>query len=81
MLTVSIAAGLWQPEAQALSLMRRTIDRRSNALKKILRDPNIRREFLGGAKDDDKAVVKKFIDHNKESALKTKPKVSCDSTI
>jgi hypothetical protein len=56
--------------------MRRAIDRRSSNLKQVLHDPNIRKEYLEGAKDDDKAVVKKFIDHNKESALKTKPKVS-----
>jgi uncharacterized protein (DUF2461 family) len=80
-LTSSLAAGLWQPEAQALNVMRQAIDRRSSRLKQVLRDPNLRKEYLGGAKDDDKAVVKQFIDYNKESALKTKPKVSCFSFL
>lgn len=35
----------------------------------------MRREFLKGARDEDDAVVKAFAHHNRESALKTKPKV------
>jgi hypothetical protein len=35
----------------------------------------MRREFLNGASDDDDAVVKAFAHANRESALKTKPKV------
>lgn len=35
----------------------------------------MRREFLNGVADDDDAVVKAFAHHNRESALKTKPKV------
>jgi hypothetical protein len=35
----------------------------------------MRRLFLKGAADDDDAVVDAFTHHNKESALKTKPKV------
>jgi hypothetical protein len=35
----------------------------------------MRHEFLNGASDDDDAVVKAFAHANRESALKTKPKV------
>lgn len=35
----------------------------------------MRRKFLKGAPDDDDAVVDAFVHHNRESALKTKPKV------
>jgi len=35
----------------------------------------MRREFLNGVSDDDDAVVEAFTHHNRESALKTKPKV------
>jgi hypothetical protein len=44
-------------------------------LKEVLRAPKMRREFLKGASDDDDAVVDAFTHHNRESALKTKPKV------
>lgn len=44
-------------------------------MKEILRAPEMRREFLKGASDDDDAVVDAFTHHNRESALKTKPKV------
>lgn len=36
----------------------------------------MRREILNGIPDDEKEAVKTFVDHNKESALKVKPKVS-----
>jgi hypothetical protein len=36
----------------------------------------MRREFLGGVKDNDREVVERLVEENKESALKTKPKVS-----
>jgi hypothetical protein len=41
----------------------------------LLLAPGMRLEFLNGVADDDDAVVKAFADHNRESALKTKPKV------
>lgn len=39
-------------------------------------DDNFRRTFLPKAKNDEKSVIKAFTESNKESALKTKPKVS-----
>lgn len=39
-----------------------------------MQDPDFRREFLGGA-GSGKTAVEGFIAQNKESALKTKPKV------
>jgi hypothetical protein len=71
-----IAGGLWQPDAQQLAALRTAIDRRSQRLKQVLRGANLRKEFLGGIADVEKTVVKKFVEENKESALKTKPKVS-----
>lgn len=35
----------------------------------------MRRELFGGIPDDEDAAVKAFVSQNKESALKTKPKV------
>lgn len=72
----NVAGGIWQPEASQLAALRRDIDRRSNRLKDVLRTADLRKEYLGGVADDERMVVTKFIDHNKESALKTKPKVS-----
>ncbi|CAG7927411.1 unnamed protein product [Penicillium olsonii] len=71
-----VGCGLWNPEAEPLALLREEIDENSTALKEILRAPEMRREFLKGASDDDDAVVDAFTHHNRESALKTKPKVS-----
>lgn len=56
--------------------MRRAIDRRSNKLKDVLLEPTMRKEFLKGAKAEEKAVVKAFVEINKENMLKTKPKVN-----
>jgi hypothetical protein len=64
------------PEANALALLRRDIDRRPRRIKQALTDANIRKEFLGGVVENDLQAVKKFVAHNAENALKTKPKVS-----
>ncbi|KAJ5110169.1 hypothetical protein N7532_002814 [Penicillium argentinense] len=57
-----------------LALIREDIDEHADRWKEVLRAPAMRREFLGRAPDDDDAVVKAFAHHNRESALKTKPK-------
>jgi hypothetical protein len=41
----------------------------------------MRKEYFGNVADDEKKVVKKFVDQNKESALKTRPKVSKPSLL
>lgn len=71
-----IAGGLYMPEANAVALLRRDIDRRPQRIKATLKDEGIRREFLDGALDNDAQVVKKFVAQSSQSALKTKPKVS-----
>lgn len=55
--------------------MRQAIDRKSAKLKNILMADAMRKEFFGGIKADEAKAVKAFIEINKESALKTKPKV------
>ncbi|CAG7960171.1 unnamed protein product [Penicillium nalgiovense] len=70
-----VGCGLWNPESEPLALLREDIDENSAGLKEVLRAPEMRREFLKGVSDDDDAVVDAFTHHNKESALKTKPKV------
>ncbi|QQK44382.1 TIGR02453 family protein [Penicillium digitatum] len=72
--TCSIGCGLWNPESEPLALLREDIDENSAGLKDVLRAPDMRRKFLKGAPDDDDAVVDAFVHHNRESALKTKPK-------
>lgn len=72
---MDIGCGLWNPEADALATLREDIDENAQSWKEVLRAPDMRREFLNKASDDDDAVVKAFSQHNKESALKTKPKV------
>ncbi|KAL8935145.1 MAG: hypothetical protein Q9216_005569 [Gyalolechia sp. 2 TL-2023] len=66
--------GLWCPEAAPLASMRHALDRKSQKLKTVLMEPSMRKEFLGGIPKDEKKAVKAFCDHNKENALKTKPK-------
>ncbi|KAJ5824841.1 Conserved hypothetical protein CHP02453 [Penicillium robsamsonii] len=69
-----VGCGLWNPESEPLALLREDLDENSAGLKGVLRAPEMRREFLKGASDDDDAVVDAFTHHNRESALKTKPK-------
>lgn len=64
------------PEAQPLALLRTNIDRKSHKLKRVLMEPRMRKQVLGGAPADEKKVVKAFVAQNLENALKTKPKVS-----
>lgn len=63
------------PEASKLALLREDIDRNSQRLKAVLRDAGMRREFFNGIPDNEDKAVKAFVNQNKESALKTKPKV------
>ncbi|KAK9856302.1 hypothetical protein MYU51_001095 [Penicillium brevicompactum] len=69
-----VGCGIWNPESEPLALLREEIDENSSALKEVLRAPAMRREFLKGASDDDDEVVDAFTHHNRESALKVKPK-------
>ncbi|PLB49206.1 hypothetical protein P170DRAFT_177580 [Aspergillus steynii IBT 23096] len=69
-----IGAGLWQPDADQLALLREDIDRNSHGLKAVLNEANMRREILNGVPDDEEKAVKEFLDQNKETALKIKPK-------
>ncbi|KAJ5595542.1 uncharacterized protein N7459_001750, partial [Penicillium hispanicum] len=69
-----LGCGLWNPEADALATLREDIDENASQWKEVLRAPEMRRAFLNGAPDDDDAVVEAFVHHNRESALKTKPK-------
>lgn len=77
-----MGCGLWHPDAQPLALLRRDFDKSSHKLKKVLLDKTVRKELLKGVPDDEKKVVKAFVELNKENMLKTKPKVSkqCDVT-
>lgn len=73
-----VGGGLWCPEAQPLSLLRRDIDRKPHRIKRVLTDAGIRKAFLGGIGADQKKAVKAFTNHseNKSNALKKNPKVS-----
>ena len=63
------------PEAGQLALIREEIDQNSDRLKNVLLNPDMRREIFDGVPDDKDAAVKAFVDRNKGSALKVKPKV------
>jgi uncharacterized protein (TIGR02453 family) len=69
-----VGGGLWMPEADAVALIRDQIHRRPGKLKAVLMDAAVRKEFLKGAKADEKECTKRFCEMNKEAALKTKPK-------
>ncbi|KAE8147296.1 hypothetical protein BDV25DRAFT_160631 [Aspergillus avenaceus] len=68
-----VGSGLWHPEADKLALIREDIDRNSHRLIAVLGEEAIRREIFGGAPNQ-KVAVEAFVNHNQESALKTKPK-------
>ncbi|KAL2432810.1 hypothetical protein ABEF94_014172 [Exophiala dermatitidis] len=69
-----VGAGLWSPEAQALALIRADIDRKPKRLRRILTDPRMRKEILGGIPNDEAKAIKAFAAQNSDNALKTKPK-------
>ncbi|KIW57111.1 hypothetical protein PV05_05709 [Exophiala xenobiotica] len=69
-----VGAGLWMPEAQPLALLRADIDRKPHRLKRVLMNPQLRKQILRGAPNDEKKVIKAFATQNSENALKTKPK-------
>ncbi|PYH97679.1 hypothetical protein BO71DRAFT_416851 [Aspergillus ellipticus CBS 707.79] len=69
-----VGSGLWMPEADKLALLREDVDRNSHRLKSVLRATHMRREIFNGLPDDDENVVEAFVNQNKESALKTKPR-------
>ena len=71
-----VGCGLWHPDAQPVAQLRRDFDRKSHKLKNVLRDKAVRKELFNGVPDDEKKVVKAFVELNKENMLKTKPKVS-----
>ena len=68
------------PEAAPLALVRTDIDRRPHRIKRVLMEPGIRKEVLGGISNDEQKAVKAFVAQNGENALKTKPKVGTISS-
>lgn len=73
-----VGGGLWMPDAARLAKLRRSVDERPRAWRRVLGEEAFRRTFLPGVKsaDGDEACLRAFAKHNKEHALKTKPKVS-----
>ncbi|KAF1963181.1 hypothetical protein CC80DRAFT_487575 [Byssothecium circinans] len=71
-----VGGGLWQPEASALSALRRNIDRKPHKIKSVLTNAGIRKAFFGGCAADEKKVVKAFVNQttNRSTALKKHPK-------
>ncbi|CAI6339284.1 unnamed protein product [Periconia digitata] len=71
-----VGGGLWQPEAGALSALRRDIDRRPQRIKQVLNDAGMRQCFFGGVGANDKKTVKAFVGQsmNSSTALKKHPK-------
>jgi len=57
-----------------LALLRADIDRKPHRLKRVLMNPQLRKQILRGAPNDEKKVIKAFATQNSENALKTKPK-------
>ena len=63
------------PEAQQLALLRAAIDRKPHKIKQVLTGDSVRKSIFGGISNDEDKAVKAFTSRNRESALKTKPKV------
>lgn len=70
-----VGGGLWQPDADSLYKLRRSIDERPRKWRRILMWDAFRSEFLPSPKKhDEQTVLKAFAKANAENALKTKPK-------
>jgi uncharacterized protein (DUF2461 family) len=71
-----LGSGLWMPDAEPLSLLRRNIDRKPRKWRQVLTEAQLRRQILGVATNDEAKALKAFAMQNKENALKTRPKAS-----
>ncbi|KAI1967084.1 hypothetical protein LOZ58_000578 [Ophidiomyces ophidiicola] len=71
---VSPGSGLWMPDGGRLARLRRDIDSQSERIKLVLSHPDVRKSIFDGIPNDEKKVVKSFVNQNQENALKTKPK-------
>lgn len=65
---------MWHPEAAPIAAIRNDIDAHPQRIKNVLIEDALRKDFLGGAGTESKAI-RAFISGNSENALKTKPKV------
>ncbi|KAK8250757.1 hypothetical protein HDK77DRAFT_480691 [Phyllosticta capitalensis] len=61
--------GIWNPDKTALERLRRDIDRHPERLKGVLLDKRVRKGILGVDSEDEKKVVRAFVEANKENAL------------
>lgn len=67
--------GLWHPEAQALAMIRRSIDQHPERLKQVVTAEEFATKFYGKLpRKDEKTLVQAFVAKNSEDALKTAPK-------
>jgi uncharacterized protein (DUF2461 family) len=76
-----VGGGLWHPDGPALATLREDIHLQPHRMKGALMNETLRRTFFEKAKKDEKKVVAAFVAENAEGALKTKPKVSCRTSI
>ncbi|KAK8251660.1 hypothetical protein IWZ00DRAFT_246473 [Phyllosticta capitalensis] len=64
-----VGGGIWNPDKTALERLRRDIDRHPERLKGVLLDKRVRKGILGVDSEDEKKVVRAFVEANKENAL------------
>ncbi|KAI0888145.1 uncharacterized protein GGS22DRAFT_93754 [Annulohypoxylon maeteangense] len=69
-----IGGGIWHPDAEALALLRASVDERPHRIRRVLMNPTFRKTFLPEAKANEKSVLAAFAAKNQENALKKKPK-------
>lgn len=75
-----MGGGLYHPENDAIHKLRESIDERPRRWRRILNEPDLKKQFLPSAAKNPKpeAALKAFANRNQENALKTKPKVTGD---
>lgn len=72
-----VGGGTWMPDARQLAKLRASVDEHPRRWRRVLSEDNFRGTCLPGTKaGDEDGCVKAFAKHNKDNALKTKPKVS-----
>lgn len=77
-----IAGGIFAPNAQQLQSIRSSIDERPRRWRRILNENSLKQSFMPGIKTGSREedALKYFVRENKDSALKTKPKVGSKSS-
>jgi len=75
-----LGGGYYACDNETLACLREDIDTQPHQFKSILTEEHLRTTFFPGIKKDEKKVIAAFCKMSADNALKTKPKVSLETS-